>query len=168
MTSNVSFSPCDRPRLSETITALDANIAYIKYLFSRIRSINGCPLWLTANVDTCSAKHIINTVLLMIFGTNASGSSPGAKSMFNFTLPLGSVRAVASNVKYARAEKWMANCNNIVEMVYMLKMFGSGASFDSTFNGFDLTMNKKHAAMKMPCNVAWVSLNLKPSMYSTD
>lgn len=168
MTSKVSLIPCDRPKLNETITAHDARIAYIKYLFSRIRSINGCPLWLTANVDTCSAKHMMNTVLLIMFGTNSSGSSPGARSMFSFTLPFGSLRAVASNVKYARAVKWMANCSSMVEMVYKLKMFGSGASFDSTFNGFDLTMNKKQAAMKMPCNVAWVSLNLKPSMYKTD
>lgn len=50
----------------------------------------------------------------------------------------------------------------------MLKIFGNGASFDSTFNGLDFIMNRKQAAMKMPCNVACESLNLKPSTYSTD
>lgn len=69
----------------------------------------------------------MNTVLLIMFGLNASSSSPGAKSIFSLTLPsLGGLRAVASKVKYTSAVKCTANCSKIDEIVYKLKIFGNG------------------------------------------
>lgn len=48
-------------------------------------------------------------------------------------------------------------------IVYILKMFGRGLCLDNVFNGFDLDMNKKQVANRIPCNVACASLNFMPS-----
>lgn len=66
------------------------------------------------------------------------------------------------------AVKCTANWARMVVTEYRLKMFGSGACFESTLSGFERVMKRKHAAVRSPCSVSWVSLFLTPSMYSTD
>lgn len=44
-------------------------------------------LWLTAKVETWSARQMMNTVLFMMVGLNGSSSSSGVSSTLSFTFP---------------------------------------------------------------------------------
>ena len=53
-----------------------------------------------------------------------------------------------------RQERWTANWESTVAMVYTLKMFGRGRCLLSVVKGFDLEMKRKQPASNKPCNVA--------------